>query len=184
MPVRLQHLERSCVALDVAAVRVTITFPGARNDADQRVCVKLEPPELPWPIRFYFLRGDPEPWHNVGFEMGVGPVPRASLEEGIELEPLAPSAVRWFQENFFHYRSRAESELDLRLGVRSRATGNTRESRAALSAQYEQIKDQPGAVRLLSDVWKIPTWTIYRRLHQFEDEGGPPAPKKKSRTRA
>ncbi len=164
-------------------MKATLHLPGRLNQGDHRVRIELEPPELPWPVRFYFLRTKTGEWENVGFEMGVGVVTRATLEEGVELEPLKPSAARWFQANFFHYQSVAKTQLDTRVGIRRGGSANTPESRAALAAQYEQIKEQRGAIGHLQRSWNLDRSTIYRRLKQAAEEGlteGPPQRRKRS----
>jgi hypothetical protein len=148
-----------------SAVRVSITLPGARNDLDVRVCVTLEPEELPWPIRFYFLRTEEGPWQNVGVELGIGPVRRDAIEQlDGDRAQITPSAVRWIQENLFHYRARAESELNTERVVPRKGGGNSPEALAYLAAQYRELGGARGAVKYLAEVHGCSRTTMWRRL--------------------
>jgi hypothetical protein len=152
-----------------ADMKTTTTMPGSRQELDMRYCVTLEPEELPWPLRFYFLRTEEGAWSNVSFEMGIGAVPRDAFGESGRLEIddqalITPSAVRWVQKNFFHFRAIAESRLNTDRVVRSKSDGVTPEALAYLASEWRDLGGQRGAVNHLAAIHGVSRTTIWRRL--------------------
>lgn len=149
-------------------MKITTTMPGSRQELDMRYCVALEPEELPWPIRFYFLRTEDGTWLNVAFEMGIGAVRRDTFESGrLELDDqalLTPSATRWVQENFFHFRAIAESRLNTDRVVPRKGDGVTPEALAHLASEWRDLGGQRGAVNHLAAIHGVSRTTIWRRL--------------------
>lgn len=156
------------------AVKARLTSPGAalRPEGDARYCVEIQPDELKWPVRFYFLRTDDDRWANIGLEIGSGPIARSRLEdERFEDEPeLTPSALRWLQENLFHFRELAESFLNREKHVRPKGKGhaNSPEWLAHVAAQYRDLGAQRGSVAHLAALHGVSRTTVWRWLKQAE----------------
>ncbi len=152
------------------AYTVKRTFPGAaaKPHGDARICIEIQPAELKWPIRFHFLMTDEDRWANVGFEIGVGPIPRSRIEDDTlttDEAELTPSALRWVQENLFRYRELAESELNTMRHIRgSRKKTITPEFLAHVAAQYRDLGGERGSVYHLAAVHGVSRTTIWRWL--------------------
>ena len=107
----------SGVAFDVASRH---RWTGAAQQADVRSSEWIYVPELPWPLRFSFLRVEEDDgstrWALVGFEAGAA-IPRDSLEslDPAELE-LTPERLATLWANFHRYR-RIAQELHTRPGM-------------------------------------------------------------------
>jgi hypothetical protein len=151
--------------------RTRITLPGRSIDGDQRRCVELEVPELPWPLRFYFLPTD-EGWANVGFEVGIGPVNAAAAEalHGRDESELAidGNRVRWLLDHFFRYQASAHGHLDASKNV-SRKEGKQRvspELLARIRAQHEDFGGRRGAIAQLAIMYDVDRSTIHRWLRR------------------
>ena len=136
-----------------------------------RVCVTLEPEELPWPLRFYFLRMEAGDWVNVGFEMGVGMLGRDVVGRDEEELRITSSAALWTLENFLVYQATAELVLaplltrqDPRRSFPRPSGRPTPEALAYLARQYQQMGGQRGAVKLLAEIHGVSRTTIWRRL--------------------
>jgi hypothetical protein len=92
-----------------------IRMPGAaaapRDDA--RYCVELQPAELSWPVRFYFLQTEDQRWATVGVELGLRTISREAIEEGLDSDDaeLRAKTIRWVAANFERYESEAKTAL-------------------------------------------------------------------------
>jgi hypothetical protein len=101
----------------VADYRIVRQWPGKANADDVRSSVTIETPELPFPLRFYFLR-----WHDtetkelgyeyLGYAFEPGPVSVASLE-GVDLDAFGPTRdqARWVKDHINTYRRIAEHAI-------------------------------------------------------------------------
>lgn len=90
------------------------SMPAARDDL--RCSITFEAPELPMPLRFYFLPWtDDEGRHGympLGHAWETGPVSRDSLSN-VDLDDVGPSTdeARWVKENLNLYRGMAERAI-------------------------------------------------------------------------
>ena len=152
-----------------------------------RYCVTLEPEELPWALRFYFLRSyedgkrpaltpediDEGAWVNVGFEMGIGAVRRGQDVDDSAI--ISASNVRWIQENFFHYRAIAESRLNTdRVVPPGPHGGTTPEALAYLATRYRDLEGNELRLKILEAEFRASRTTIWRRLKRAgvtDDQG-------------
>jgi hypothetical protein len=97
--------------------RLLRLYPGNRNEDDVRSSVTIETPELPLPLRFYFLRWFDEEdgrlgYEYLGHEFTTGPVSLESLS-GADIEHLGPTPeqARLVKENINTYRRMAEHAI-------------------------------------------------------------------------
>ena len=154
------------------ATKVRLTFPGAaqRPEGDARYCVEIQPDELQWPVTFYFLGTADGRWENIGLEIGSGPIARSRLEGEVseDVPELTPSALRWLQENLFHYRELAESFLNREKHVRPKGKGhaNTPEWLEHIAAQYRDLGAQRGSIAHLAALHGVSRQTVWRWLKQ------------------
>jgi hypothetical protein len=101
----------------VVAYRISRQWPGNAATDDVRSSVTLETPELPFPLRFYFLRwADTETkelgYEYLGFAFEHGPVSVESVE-GVDLDGfgLTRDQARWVKDNINMYRRMAEHAI-------------------------------------------------------------------------
>ena len=161
---------------------------GRAEEHDVRWSVTLKPPELSWPLTFYFLRlledDGTERWANVGHTYGA-PVRRDAVES---LRPedteVTPDTVRLLSENFYRYRRLAEKMLTfdrdgaarLRAAKPPRHRGEvlTDDFLVAVSDELDARGGTRGAVWDLAatfgvdrtTVWRWKTKAIERGLHR------------------
>ncbi len=145
------------VAFDVASRH---RWTGAAQQADVRSSEWIYVPELPWPLRFSFLRVEEDDGSTrlalVGFEVGAA-IPRDGLEslDPAELEVTAERvAIIW--ANFDRYRRIAEDlhaepwnpekAAKTRTAMGRRAGGAlTPVELALLAAEWQRRRGKPGA---------------------------------------
>jgi hypothetical protein len=145
-------------------MKTTVRLPGAKQELDVRVCVTLEPEELPWPLRFYFLRTDADQWVNVGFEMGAGMLGRDVVGRDEDELRITTSAALWTLENFLVYQATAALSLDTRRSLPRPSGRPSKEELAYLARQYRDFGGQRGTVNLLAELHGVSRTTIWRRL--------------------
>ena len=169
------------IAFDVASRR---RFKGGAETRDIRYSVTLKPPELPWPLTFYFLCCEEDDgtlrWANVGYEFGA-PVPRdivASLDS--DDTELTPARVRVLHENFYRYRNMAEELLVGRREEAARRRAAMRKRRgqaltddflASFAAEWQAYGGESGAITELATTHRCSRVTVWRWLKAAEQRG-------------
>ena len=179
----------SGVAFDVPSRR---RWTGAARQDDVRHSSWIKPPELPWPLRFDFVRVEEDDgsrhWELCGFEAGA-PLPRDAASKR-DSDEYALSASRWniVVSNFDRYRRLAEHLLipTPENVEKARTTRSTmaRRSRAAVDddflalvvAEWWPRRNERGAIWAMADARNVSRTTIYRWLRQAEQRGLVPEP--------
>ena len=95
---------------EVLRIRIPGAAAAPRDDA--RFCVEIQPAELRWPLRFYFLQTEDQRWATVGVELGLRTISREAIDEldSDDAEILTKS-VRWIAANFERYEAEAKAAL-------------------------------------------------------------------------
>lgn len=174
------------VAFDVASRR---RWTGAANKQDLRWSTEISVPELPWPLRFYFVRGQEddgsERWVLAGFEAG-SPVPRHDERDTDEYE-LDPRRVALLWQNFARYAGMAEALLiptpeNRKTAARKRETmGRRRGGRltddylAVLLSEYLARADEDDLTFAMAAERGITRQTVWRHLKEARRRGLNPA---------
>ena len=180
------------VALDVA--QRGWHWAGRAAESDVRDMVEIEVPELPWPLRFYFIR-----WKDnetigrscVGFEIG-SPISRADAAElDVDEIDLTMDRQRILWANFSRYRAMAETLLvptptNVEAAARSRAAMRRVRGSAldddflfGVVAEWRAYHDQPGAMSEMAAARDVNRHTLRRWLERAEERGlfpGEPPP--------
>jgi len=171
------------VAPDVASRSI---WAGRRNP-DARYFCEIEVAELPWPMRFAFVKVSEEDgserWACCGLDIGR-PIGRA--EDGLDSEEFELTPQRWrtIRDNFDRYRLMAERRLipttqniehasRIRRAMRRRPGERwTREALVQLVADYHALEGFPdGRIWELTSIWKISRTNVWRALKRAEKEG-------------
>ena len=152
----------------------------------------IQPRELPWPLRFDFVRVEEDDgsqrWEPCGFEAGA-PLPRDKVSERDSNEyAFSPSRWNIVVSNFDRYRRLAEHLLipTPENVEKARATRSTmaRRSRGELDdaflalvvAEWWPRRNRRGAIWDMADTRKVSRTTIYRWLRTAEKRGLVPEP--------
>ena len=147
--------------------------------------MELEVPELPWPLRFGFVRvaedDGTERWACVSCEQG-GPIGEADVEA--DAFELTAERQRHLDDNRDRYRFIAERRLIptpenrersrhiRRAMMRKPREPWTRESLSLLVRDWRALEgDKNGRMWTLADRWGIHRTAVYRALDRAETQG-------------
>jgi hypothetical protein len=160
-------------------------WPGAANRDDIRNQVWISVPELPWPLRFDFVRIEEDDgtqrWGMFGFEVGV-PVPRDSSHDPADLEwTKERESILW--ENLDRYRRIAEDLIipapwnveeaqKKRQAMRRPSYGAlTDDYLALLAAEYRAHGSRRGAIQEMAASRGISRFQIRNQLLKAVERG-------------
>jgi hypothetical protein len=172
------------VAFDVASRQ---RYPGAAQQKDVRSSAEIEVPELPWPLRFFFLGIQEDDgtfrWGCLGYEVGE-PLPRDELEllDPADLE-LTAERQGLIATNFHRYRQLAENLLiptpeNVESAVKIRADMGEREVRlldrsflARFIAEWRSRRGEPDLIYNMAWERHCSRTTLFRWFRRAEDFG-------------
>jgi hypothetical protein len=165
---------------DAFDVAFGLHWTGAAGQRDVRWSTSISPPELPWPLRFYFVRAE-DVWVLVGFEAGA-PVPRNEERDTDEFK-LDPRRVGLIWDNFHRYRRMAEDLLvpspentakaaQTRASMGRRHRGRlTDDYLAVLAAEHRERAGEPGLEYAMAAERGINRTTLHRQLKRAKQQG-------------
>lgn len=158
---------------------------------DIRWWTEIRPPELPWPLRFYFVWAAEdevsEPYLEcVGFSIGE-PIPHENKDAPIQGDPddiaLTAKAFLAISDKFTHYRRMAEAllvpseESERRAREIRSVMGKRRGSKledaelAVFVNEWRDREGQPDRMYEMANAHAINRHTVRRRLEEAERRG-------------
>jgi hypothetical protein len=172
------------VAFDVAFSSST-RWVGAAELDDVRYSVEIWPPELPWPLTFWFMLATKddgnERWACVGYAFGApvarDEVPTLPPAEAIE---LTPTQWRQLERNRYSYQRIAECLLVLdREGAAKVRSAMRRPRRTALNdnylghlaREYQARQSEPDLMYAMANERGIHRVTLRRQLEEADRRG-------------
>lgn len=174
------------VAFDVASRR---QWAGQAARDDIRWWTEIRPPELPWPLRFYFVwaaeHEESEPYLEcVGLTIGESiPQGDAHVEGDPDDIALTATAFLAISDKFTYYRRMAEALLipsdeseqrarEIRSGMGKRRGSRLQDAElAVLVSEWRDRDGQPGRMQEMADAHGINRHTLRRRLEEAEKRG-------------
>jgi hypothetical protein len=180
---KMPPYETPRVAFDVALGGVR--YAGRAADTELRDSVAFTVPELPWELRFYFVRTiDSDTGETgrscVGFDVGTALSREAA--DGLEVTELAvtPDRVEVLFNNLWRYQVMAKRLLifDVPEAKRTRSTMARRRTRqltdddlALLVSEIRAHQGIPGALTEIAIRRGVHRSTIYRQVKEAERRG-------------